>query len=144
MRTSFALLCIACAAPGANAGAPEIWAGYDYEFSKVAFGDPTDPANWDQITPDVAFTRSTAAGIFNPIIDAICSPDDPWMTAVDFASFVDAQQRAAAAYRDRERWLRMSILNSVASGRFSADRTMHDYNSEIWHLQPVAPLPLNP
>jgi starch phosphorylase len=52
---------------------------------------------------------------------------------------VDAQERAAAAYRDRENWTRMSILNTAGSGKFSTDRTMAEYNAEIWKLAPVRP-----
>ena len=75
------------------------------------------------------------SGLFDPIINAICSPQDPWMVAADFRSFVDAQQRVAETYRDRERWTRMSILNTACSGKFSTDRTISDYNDNIWHLK---------
>jgi starch phosphorylase len=81
-------------------------------------------------------------GLFDGIIAAITSAQDPWLTAADFRSFVDAQERVAAAYRDPERWTRMSILNTASSGKFSTDRTMLDYNREIWRLSPVAPGPL--
>jgi starch phosphorylase len=57
------------------------------------------------------------------------------MVAADFRSFVVAQQRVAAAYQDRERWTRMSIMNSACSGKFSTDRTISNYNDEIWHLK---------
>ena len=76
-------------------------------------------------------------GIFDAIIQSIREPADPWMTAADFRGFVDAQQRAEEAYRDVERWTRMSILNTACSGRFSTDRTMRDYNNDIWHLEPI-------
>ncbi len=75
------------------------------------------------------------SGLFDPIINAICSPHDPWMVAADFRSFVDAQQRVATAYQDRERWTRMSIMNSACSGKFSTDRTISDYNEDIWRLK---------
>ncbi len=78
--------------------------------------------------------------IFDPILHAITSPSDPWMTAADFRSYVDAQQRVAEAYRDEEHWTRMSILNTAASGRFSSDRTIAEYNRDIWRLEAVAPL----
>jgi starch phosphorylase len=78
-------------------------------------------------------------GLFDPIIGAIRSPHDPWLVAADFASFVAAQEQAAAAYRDPERWTRMSILNTAASSRFSTDRTIAEYNADIWKLTPVAP-----
>ena len=76
-------------------------------------------------------------GVFDPIVQSILNPHDPWLTAADFRSFVDAQRRVAEAYRDRERWTRMSILNSAASGKFSSDRTIRDYNRDIWHLSQV-------
>lgn len=76
-------------------------------------------------------------GIFDTIVNCIASPSDPWMVAADFRSFVTAQQRVAEAYQDRERWTRMSIVNTALSGRFSTDRTIQDYNEEIWHLKPV-------
>ena len=59
------------------------------------------------------------------------------MTAADFRSFVDAQDEAGAAYQDETRWTRMSILNTATSGRFSTDRTMRDYNDDIWHLEAI-------
>ncbi len=78
-------------------------------------------------------------GIFDPLLNALTSPGDPWMTVADFPAFAVAQRAAAEAFRDRERWLRMSIRNCAASGRFSSDRTINDYNDEIWKLQPVHP-----
>ncbi|HXH63915.1 MAG TPA: glycogen/starch/alpha-glucan phosphorylase [Mariprofundaceae bacterium] len=78
-------------------------------------------------------------GLFSSIIGAIRSPHDPWLVAADFRSYVDAQRRAAKAFKDRENWLRMSILNTACSGKFSTDRTMADYNREIWKLEPVVP-----
>jgi starch phosphorylase len=73
------------------------------------------------------------------VIAAIRSPHDPWLVAADFRSYVAAQERAAAAYRDSERWTRMSILNTAMSGKFSTDRTMEDYNRDIWKLSSVRP-----
>jgi starch phosphorylase len=78
-------------------------------------------------------------GIFDPIIESLTSPHDPWLTIADFASFVEAQKVAAQTYRDRDRWLRMSILNAAASGGFSSDRAIAEYNDDIWKLQPVHP-----
>ncbi|OGT21851.1 MAG: glycogen phosphorylase, partial [Gammaproteobacteria bacterium RBG_16_57_12] len=80
-------------------------------------------------------------GLYKPIIAAITSSEDPWLTLADFRSYADAQERAAQAYRDQERWTRMSILNTASSGKFSTDRTMQEYNREIWKLTPIAPYP---
>ncbi|KAJ0339421.1 hypothetical protein COL154_014221 [Colletotrichum chrysophilum] len=79
-------------------------------------------------------------GSFNDIINAFTSPNDPWMTVADFRSYVDAQQAAAEAYQDKKRWLRMSIINSANSGKFSTDRTMEDYNNDIWQLEKIQPV----
>ncbi|HEX5788475.1 MAG TPA: glycogen/starch/alpha-glucan phosphorylase [Woeseiaceae bacterium] len=76
-------------------------------------------------------------GVLDPVIQSILEPADPWMTAADFRSFVDAHRRADAAWKHPAGWTRMSILNTAASGRFSTDRTMQDYNREIWRLDPV-------
>ena len=76
-------------------------------------------------------------GIFDALIGSMKSPHDPWVTIADFRSFVDAQKRVEAAYRDTQRWTRMSILNCAASGKFSTDRTITEYNNEIWKLTPV-------
>jgi starch phosphorylase len=78
-------------------------------------------------------------GLFDPVINSITSEHDPWLTAADFRSYVDAQQRVDAAYADTERWTRMSIINAATSGKFSTDRTMHNYNDEIWKLKSIAP-----
>jgi starch phosphorylase len=74
-------------------------------------------------------------GIFDMILGAIMSPHDPWMTLADFRDYVDAQQRVANAWQDQAKWTRMSILNTASSGFFSTDRTMREYNAEIWKLK---------
>ena len=77
-------------------------------------------------------------GIFDDIIAAIKSSNDPWMTLADFRSYVEAQKRVENAYRDQERWTKMSILNTAASGKFSTDRTILEYNRDIWQLTQIA------
>ncbi|TLS65942.1 glycogen/starch/alpha-glucan phosphorylase [Mariprofundus erugo] len=79
-------------------------------------------------------------GLFAGICGAIRNGNDPWLVAADFRSYVDAQQRAASAYMDRTSWLKKSIYNTAFSGKFSTDRTMEDYNREIWKLTPITPL----
>lgn len=76
-------------------------------------------------------------GIFDPIIESIRNPYDPWMTAADFRGYLDSQEQAAMAYQDQKHWTRMSIFNSAKSGRFSTDRTIQEYNHDVWKLKPV-------
>ena len=75
-------------------------------------------------------------GIFDDLISSIKSPHDPWMTIADFRSYIDAQKRVEDAYLDKDQWTKMSILNCANSGKFSTDRTIGEYNREIWKLTP--------
>lgn len=79
-------------------------------------------------------------GIFDDIIHSIKSPNDPWMTIADFRSYINAQKRVEDAYKDQEHWSKMSILNCAYSGKFSSDRTILDYNRDIWKLTPQQPI----
>jgi starch phosphorylase len=81
-------------------------------------------------------------GIFDDIIRSCTEWGDYWMVCADFDSYVDAQARAAAAYRDQKAWVRSAILNTAASGKFTTDRTMGQYNDEIWKLDPIPAKPV--
>ncbi|MDQ1315431.1 MAG: glycogen phosphorylase [Pseudomonadota bacterium] len=74
-------------------------------------------------------------GIFDMILGALLNPHDPWMVLADFRSYVDAQERVSQAWQDEAGWTRMSILNTASSGFFSTDRTMQEYNADIWKLK---------
>ena len=61
---------------------------------------------------------------------------DEYMLLADYRSYVDCQDEVARAYRDKERWTRMSILNSARMGKFSSDRSIREYCKDIWHARP--------
>jgi len=73
-------------------------------------------------------------GIYDEIIQSLLNPHDPWLTLADFRSYIDAQQAVSDAYLDRDKWIKMSIMNTASSGFFSTDRTMQEYNDDIWKL----------
>ena len=73
-------------------------------------------------------------GIFDTLLSGLRNPRDQWLTIADFRGFIDAQQRVNDAYRDPQRWNRMSILNAAGSGFFSSDRTIRQYADEIWNI----------
>ena len=81
--------------------------------------------------------NSNEPGIFDNIINTIMNPHDPWITLADFRSYVDTQQAVSDAWQDQSKWARMSIMNTACSGFFSTDRTMEEYNRDIWKLQSV-------
>jgi len=78
--------------------------------------------------------NSFEAGIFDDVIGSLMNPQDPWLTLADFRSYIDAQEHVSHAYKDRSKWLKMSIMNTACSGFFSTDRTMQEYNKDIWKL----------
>jgi starch phosphorylase len=63
--------------------------------------------------------------------------DDPFMLLADYASYVEAHRKVGEAYRDPEKWTRMSILNAARSGYFSSDRSIQEYCDKIWKVKPV-------
>jgi starch phosphorylase len=62
---------------------------------------------------------------------------DVYFILKDFRSYADAQERVEAAYRDKEGWARMALLNTASCGKFSSDRTIQEYVDDIWKLQKV-------
>lgn len=74
--------------------------------------------------------------LFKPIIDSLLY-DDPYMLLADYQDYIDCQERVSETYKDRQKWTRMSILNSARMGKFSSDRTIKEYCQQIWNIEPV-------
>ena len=65
----------------------------------------------------------------------LCSKD--WfMTLLDLEAFISTKERVFNDYEDRRAWLQKSLVNIAMAGTFSSDRTIAEYNDEIWHLTP--------
>lgn len=62
---------------------------------------------------------------------------DPYMVLADFAMYKEAQAKIDEAYRDRERWLRMSLVNTARAGFFACDRSISEYAEKIWDVESV-------
>ncbi|MCF7964669.1 MAG: glycogen/starch/alpha-glucan phosphorylase [Methylobacter tundripaludum] len=110
--------------------------------ARRAHYDPLDMIDQDEDLQQVmhllesGYFNQFEPGIFDDLINSIKSPHDPWMTIADFRSYVDTQKRVEDAYRDKDHWIKMSILNCANSGKFSTDRTIGEYNRDIWKLTP--------
>jgi starch phosphorylase len=74
-------------------------------------------------------------GVFAPILDALLSRGDHYLHLADLGSYSEAHARLGALYTDGDAWLEKVVLNIAASGRFSSDRTIAEYASEIWHAE---------
>jgi starch phosphorylase len=84
---------------------------------------------------DGTFSRGDRE-LFRPLVDNLLYHDD-YLVLADYPSYMECQAQVDAAWRDRERWTRMSILNAARMGKFSADRSIRDYMHDIWKTEPM-------
>ena len=120
----------------------------DMGYSDIGcFGGEIKTPNIDRLAADgLAFTQFYNAARCCPTRASLLTGLYPhqtgmgWMTAADFRGYIDAQEQAAKAYQDQKAWTRMSIMNSAKSGRFSTDRTIGEYNRDVWRLNQM-PIP---
>jgi starch phosphorylase len=75
-------------------------------------------------------------GVFAPLRETLLTQGDRYMHLADLTSYCKAQDRVGDLYADRPAWVRKAILNIAGSGKFSSDRTIAEYASEIWNVRP--------
>lgn len=83
------------------------------------------------------FFSPTDTTMFHCLTDRLLSEGDPYMVLADYESYVKCQERVSGAYNDQAHWSRMSILNTAQMGKFSSDRTIRQYATDIWSVRPV-------
>lgn len=71
---------------------------------------------------------------FIHMIDNLINGNDNYLVSHDFYSYVEAQERVDAAYKDQAKWCRMAIEGIARSGKFSSDRTISEYADQIWNV----------
>jgi len=96
--------------------------------------EPETKAALDLIFSDY-FSRNEP-GTFEPIRDTLLTNGDHYMHLADLTSYVQAQDRLGELYSHPSEWARKAILNVGSSGKFSSDRTIHEYATEIWKAEP--------
>ncbi len=79
-------------------------------------------------------------GTFAALRDTLLTHGDHYMHLADLNSYTQAQDRLGNLYANRAEWARKAILNVASSGKFSSDRTIHEYATEIWEAEPC-PIP---
>ena len=100
--------------------------------------DPEIRAALDLIFSD-HFSRHEP-GVFEPLRATLLTNGDHYMHLADLRSYLEADQRLCETYGDPETWARKAILNVAGSGKFSSDRTISEYATEIWEVEPC-PVP---
>jgi starch phosphorylase len=96
--------------------------------------EPETRAALDLIFSDY-FSRNEP-GAFAPIHDTLLTNGDHYMHLADLPSYVQAQDRLGDLYANHAGWAGKAILNIASSGKFSSDRTIHEYATEIWKAEP--------
>src|SRR5436305_13828503 len=79
--------------------------------------------------------NSDQPGLFEPLRDTLLKNGDYYMHLADLTSYVKAQERVGELYAHPKEWARQAILNVAASGKFSSDRTIAEYASQIWGVK---------
>jgi len=74
---------------------------------------------------------------YKPLIDSLLRGGDHFLLLADYASYVSCQDEVDDVYRDVRDWTRRAILNVAHMGKFSSDRTIHDYARDIWGVKPL-------
>jgi starch phosphorylase len=106
------------------------WWHYEHE--------PETRAALDLIFSD-HFSRNEP-GVFLPLRETLLEAGDRYMHLADLSAYLEADRRLVEAHADGDRWARMAVANIAHSGRFSSDRTIAEYASEIWQASPC-PVP---
>lgn len=78
------------------------------------------------------------AEVARAVLERLVNTQDPYFVLADLESYGEARNRAGAAFLDRARWNRMSIINTARTGWFSSDRTIQEYARDIWGVTPVS------
>ncbi len=74
--------------------------------------------------------------IFRELYDMLLNKDE-YFILKDFAAYAEAQRRTDSFYKDRKAWTRAALVNIAKSGKFSSDRTIEEYATELWKLKKV-------
>ncbi|SDO13361.1 glycogen/starch/alpha-glucan phosphorylase [Alkalicoccus daliensis] len=74
---------------------------------------------------------------FKDIFYHILYHNDPYYVLKDFDSYIDTHEVIERNYRDQKTWQKMSVANIAYSGKFSSDRTIHEYAADIWKLKQI-------
>ena len=100
------------------------------------YAKPTPNSGKSWTLSPMASSPTATGPCSSHLLQSLLTRDD-YMLLADYQSYIDCQDSVSAAYRDRDRWTRMSMLNVARIGKFSSDRSIRDYCADIWKSWPV-------
>jgi len=71
---------------------------------------------------------------YQAIFDTLLHKGDHYLLLADYASYIEKQEEVSRVYQDQEEWSRRAILNVARMAKFSSDRTIGEYASQIWNV----------
>jgi starch phosphorylase len=83
------------------------------------------------------FFSPNAPELFKPLVESLLDRGDRYFVLADFDSYRKCQEEAGRLFSNADEWTRRCILNTAGMGRFSSDRTIAEYASEIWNADPI-------
>ncbi len=105
----------------------------DYRSIDYALNDP----ELDEILRFMLSANMISRGSYDNIMNVHRNllTHDWFMTLLDYHSYVEEKDKAIEAYSDQRAWAKKMLVNIAKSGYFSSDRTIKQYNNDIWHLE---------
>lgn len=101
---------------------------YDYYYKNAEIKAVLDWMETDYFTPG-------KPGALSSIKQSLLDHGDQYLVLADYEAYSEAQKRVDEAYRDKERWARMAIINTAKMGKFTSDRSIQDYVERVWKLK---------
>mmetsp|Transcript_11767 Transcript_11767/g.47517 ORF Transcript_11767/g.47517 Transcript_11767/m.47517 type:complete len:927 (-) Transcript_11767:43-2823(-) len=103
---------------------------------QIRKGDFSPPAVWTNALAKISEGVFGPAEQFKGIVDSVSHGNDYYLVSYDFESYLEAQRLVEKTFQDKKKWVRMAIMNTAGSGKFSSDRTIMQYAKEIWNVHP--------
>ncbi len=85
----------------------------------------------------VGFAGQSFSNIADYLLKGQGAPADPYMCLADYEDYMKVHDEMSNLYKNREEWNKKSLLNIAAAGYFSADRSVRQYASDIWNIEPI-------
>jgi glycogen phosphorylase len=119
----------------------------DHEVDKLK-SEGYNPRSWYESDPELKSAVDLICSghfspnqpdLFLPIVADLLDHGDRYLVLADYRAYIETQETVGRIFQDTEEWNRRSILNTAGMGKFSSDRAVREYASQIWNILPASP-----